>query len=93
MQTGGEVEIWVSKDGGQNWVRKRSVTDNSAQNHTYVRRPEGAKDPFYSFWADGNPKELSKSFLYFTDSKGKKVYQLPYEMNTEFAKPMPIDQP
>jgi hypothetical protein len=91
MQTGGEIEIWESKDNGQSWAKKIQVTSGSHNNHTYVRRPVNAKDPFFSFWADGNPKEFSKSYLYFSDSKGKKVYQLPYDMSAESEKPKLLD--
>ena len=37
-----------------------------------------ARDPFFAFWADGNPAKLSPSRLYFTDSTGKRVWRLPY---------------
>ena len=93
MQTGGEIEIWESKDSGNSWAMKKKVTANSTNNHTYVRRPVNAKNPFFSFWADGNPKEFSKSFLYFSDSKGERVYQLPYEMTNNFIKPKIVNQP
>ena len=92
-QTGGEVEIWNSRDEGQSWKKKKEVTASSKTNHTYVRRPVHADKTFYSFWADGNPNAFSKSFLYFSDSKGKAVYQLPYTMTTEYAKPLRIKQP
>ncbi len=92
-QTGGEIVIWESKDAGSTWKRKKSVTTNSQQNHTYVRRPENAKNPFACFWADGDPNNFSKSHLYFSDEKGKQVYQLPYDMTTEFAKPIKISTP
>ena len=89
-QTGGEVILWESKDSGKTWERKKTVTHDSRNNHTYVRRPLNAKDPFFSFWADGDPTNFSSSFLYFSDSKGKQVYQLPYKMDTEFIKPIKI---
>jgi len=92
-QTGGDVEIWGSRNSGTTWEKKKVVTKNSKQNHGYVRRPIHAKDPFFSFWADGNPKYFTTSYLYFSDSKGKHVYQLPYEMSTEFIKPISIYQP
>lgn len=92
-QTGGEVEIWESKNQGSTWIKKKVVTNNSNQNHGYVRRPVNAKNPFFSFWADGNPNDFSKSFLYFSDSKGKRVYQLPYEMKTDNIKLKPVNQP
>lgn len=86
-QTGGEIEIWESRDGGGSWGKKHTVTRQSKNNHTYVRRPVNADKSFYFFWADGNPNAFSKSFLYFSDSKGKKVFQLPYEMTTDYIKP------
>ncbi|MCG8311469.1 MAG: BNR repeat-containing protein [Cytophagales bacterium] len=92
-QTGGEVAVWESGDEGKTWKRKKQVTKNSPQNHTYVRRPVNAENPFYALWADGNPIECSKSFLYFTDAKGKRIFQLPYEMTADFAKPKQIKYP
>lgn len=90
FQTGGEVAIWESKDSGKTWKKKKTITQDSKNNNTYVRRPVNAKDPFFSFWADGDPTNFSSSFLYFSDSKGKQVYQLPYEMDTEFIKPIKL---
>ena len=89
-QTGGEVAIWQSGDSGQTWQKKRQVTANSAANHMYIRRPVNAKNPFFAFWADGDPTGFSKSFLYFAHSNGKRVWQFPYDMETEFAQPMKI---
>lgn len=89
-QTGGEIVIWESRDSGQTWKKGKQVTRNSQNNHTYVRRPVKAKDPFFCFWADGDPTNFSGSNLYFSDSKGRRVYQLPYEMNTEFMKPIKV---
>jgi hypothetical protein len=86
--TGGEVAIWESKDAGVSWKLAKQVTNQSAMNHGYVRRPVNARNPFFSFWADGNPDSFSKSFLYFSDSKGKRVYQLPYEMEENFERPI-----
>lgn len=88
--TGGEVAIWESKDAGVSWSLGKQVTNQSAMNHGYVRRPVNARNPFFSFWADGNPGSFSKSFLYFSDSKGKHVYRLPYEMEENFGRPIKI---
>ena len=85
--TGGEVGEWVSRDEGETWERRKVVTSGSPFNHSYVRRPSGALDPFYAFWADGDPRQLSESHLYFTDSGGDRVRRLPYDMATEFAAP------
>ena len=83
---GGEVVSWESRNAGKTWKRKITYTMNSPRNHTYVRRPLNAKDPFYAFWTDGNVERISKCYLYFGDSRGN-VYRLPYNMKTEFAVP------
>ena len=91
--TGGEVAIWESRDEGRSWERTARVTDKSVFNHSYVRRPVNARDPFYAFWADGNPNELSESRLYFTTSTGDRLWMLPYEMGEEFGMPIEITKP
>ena len=52
---GGEIALWISRDQGKSWKKDRQVTTGSKFNHNYVRRPLHAKDPFFAFWADGNP--------------------------------------
>jgi len=89
-QTGGELAIWESRDAGASWKLKGTITNGSKTNHSYVRRPSGAKDPFFAFWADGDPTGFSRSFLYFSDSRGKRIYKLPYEMKESFSKPINI---
>ena len=84
---GGEMALWESKNEGETWEKVRNITQNSPRNHTYARRPLKANPDFYSFWADGNTDQLSESKLYFTNQKGNKTWVLPYEMNSEFAKP------
>lgn len=91
-QTGGEVEQWISHDSGKTWKKQKSFTQESKTNHTYVRRPVSAKDPFFAFWADGDPTTFSRSHLYFSNSNGDQIYQLPYQMKDEFAKPILIDR-
>lgn len=85
--TGGEVAIWRSTDKGATWKKERDVTRASERNHSYVRRPVNAHDDFYAFWADGDADKLSPSYLYFTDKSGAQVWQLPYDMNEDFARP------
>jgi len=85
--SGGEVAIWRSENQGETWTKERDVTQNSTTNHHYVRRPVNAHDDFYAYWADGNPDELSPSYLYFTNKKGDSVWRLPYTMDEEFAQP------
>ena len=75
---GGEMVMWASKDEGKTWTRRAALTSNSELNHSYARRPLNARDPFFVFWADGNPDKLSASRLYFADSSGRKVWRLPY---------------
>lgn len=85
--TGGEMALWKSRDEGRSWIKVRDITENSPKNHSYARRPVNAQEDFYAFWADGNADRMSESRIYFTNKKGDKVWVLPYDMNTEFAKP------
>jgi len=88
--SGGEVAVWVSRDEGKTWAKERDVTRASPMNHNYVRRPVNAHPDFQAFWADGNPDTLSPSRLYFTNKAGDRVWQLPYDMAGDFAKPVEI---
>jgi len=88
FNTGGEMVLWTSKDQGKTW-KSKPMTVNSERNHSYARRPVNVHDDFYAFWADGNGREKSISRLYFSDKKGN-VYQLPTEMESDFAKPIRV---
>ncbi len=85
--TGGEMALWSTHDRGVTWQRERTITAASSFNHSYARRPARAMDPFYAFWADGDPTKLSRSHLYFCDSTGSRVHRLPYEMNEALTVP------
>jgi hypothetical protein len=85
--TGGEMALWASRDDGKSWKEERPVTQGSAYNQSYARRPEFAADPFFAFWADGDPARITPSHLYFTDSAGGHVWRLPYDMKEEFDSP------
>ncbi|MFA6563792.1 MAG: BNR-4 repeat-containing protein [Verrucomicrobiia bacterium] len=87
---GGEMCLWISGDSGKTWTMKKQITRDSPLNHNYARRPRNAHDPFYAFWADGNPDKLSESRLYFCDSTGEHVWQLPYDVTEETAAPQPV---
>lgn len=89
-QTGGEMALWTSLNQGQTWTITRQITANSLYNHTYARRPLNAKDPFFVFWADGNATNLSPSRLYFGNSAGTQVWQLPYNMPSLLATPQAL---
>lgn len=89
--TGGEVELWTSKDKGATWTKQRAVTANSPRNHSYVRRPRNAHPDFYAYWADGHANEFSESHLYFTNRDGSKVWHLPYNMTEDYATPTLIE--
>ena len=86
---GGEVESWISTNQGKTWKKEHEYTKDSPRNHGYCRMPLHAKDPFYTFWADGNFYNPSISYLYFGDSKGN-TYRLPYEMKSEWEKPQQV---
>jgi len=88
--TGGEIEMWVSRDEGATWARDRVLTSGSPRNHGYARRPRHADAAFHTYWADGNPDALSPSYLYFTDRTGKQVWRLPYTMPEATAAPEPL---
>lgn len=88
--TGGELEMWESRNDGKTWGKTRQITVNSTRNHTFARRPLNAKDPFFVFWADGNTDEMSKSVLYFGESSGERYWKLPYNMEDEFAEPIEV---
>ncbi|EMI20321.1 putative secreted protein [Rhodopirellula maiorica SM1] len=90
---GGEVVLWESRNQGGSWVKKRQVTSNSPKNHNYIRQPLKAKDPFFVFWADGDPTRMSTSQLYFADRSGQNVWRLPYQMTDDFAEPELVASP
>ena len=83
---GGEVVRWRSSDQGRTWIKEAELTSGSTNNQTYMRRPWHAHDGFYCFWADGNPDKISRSYLYFCTKDGT-VYRMPYDMDSEWAKP------
>ncbi len=89
-QAGGEIVMWKSNDNGDSWTREKTVTKNSKYNQTYMRKSLNARDPFFYFWADGDSTQLSRSCLYFSDLKGKRVYQMPYDLTEELTKPTPV---
>ena len=84
---GGEVVQWKSTDHGKTWTRAKQLTQNSPRNHNYIRKVVNGQDPFYYFWADGDPGKLSPSHMYFGNSKGN-VWELPYVMTKEAEKPV-----
>ena len=88
---GGEMIVWTSQDQGQTWQRLKRLTHNSPRNHTYARRPLDAQPDFYALWADGNARQPSESYLYFTNQRGEHVWRLPAKMKGDFAKPEMVD--
>lgn len=91
--TGGEIELWESRDEGKTWNKIRQMTMNSERNHKFARRPVNAKDPFFVFWTDGNPEGMSISKLYFGESAGERYWMLPYDMEEEYAEPVEVRKP
>ena len=87
--TGGEMVVWESHNEGATWKKTKTLTENSARNHSYARRPLYAHKDFYAFWADGNASEFSRSQLYFSNKKGD-VFLLPYQMENNIEKPIPL---
>lgn len=89
-RTGGEIAMWESADAGKTWNMAKQLTHDSKRNHGYVRRPVNAADPFFAYWADGDADNFSPSHLYFCDSEGKTVTELPYDME---GSPMVVRTP
>jgi hypothetical protein len=87
---GGEIEAWESGDQGVTWKKTNDTTKNSPRNHGYVRRVWGGKDPFSVFWGDGNPDKIGPSHLYFGSADGTRVWELPYDMAGDSAKPVEV---
>ena len=44
-----------------------------------------------SYWADGDPTNLTPSQLYFGNSDGTQVFQLPYDMTGPTAIPQQVE--
>ena len=84
---GGEMVMWTSLDQGATWKRVKQLTHDSPRNHTYARRPLNAHPDFYALWADGNARQPSESYLYFTNQRGDHVWRLPPSMTEDFAAP------
>lgn len=85
-QTGGEMVLWDSVDQGRTWEPRREVTEDSEANHGYARRALEGTDPFYAFWADGDPTEFGPSRLHMGDSEGR-YWQYPYTMTQDRETP------
>jgi hypothetical protein len=85
--TGGELALWESADRGLTWKKTRTLTHDSARNHTYPRRPLNARPEFYALWADGDARKPSESSLYFTNREGDAVWRLPTLMTGDSARP------
>lgn len=85
--TGGDIEVWESRDEGKTWTKIRALTSNSQYNHSFVRRPVNAHPDFYAIWADGNPFKPSTSRLYFTNKAMDKIWILPEKMKSDFEAP------
>ncbi len=79
---GGEMEAWVSSDQGLTWVKESTITQSSLRKHGYARLAQDAADPFFVFWADGNPEAFTEVHLHFASSDGR-VWELPYNFESE----------
>jgi len=86
---GGEIAIWQSSDRGGKWEKLTTITRNSEQSHSYVRRPLNFQNPFCFFWSDGDSHKFSRSELYFGNFEGE-IWKLPYSMRNDYEKPIKI---
>jgi hypothetical protein len=88
--TGGDMEMWASRDQGATWQKVKVLTHSARYNHTYARKPVNAAPEFYALWADGSPVEPTPSSLYFATKDGK-VFRLPERMTGATAKPVTVE--
>lgn len=88
--TGGEMELWVSKNEGADWEKSHELTKNSIRNNSYPRRPMYADKDFFAYWVDGDAENISQSILYFTNEKCDKIWVLPYNMKKDSERPVRI---
>jgi len=86
-RTGGDMELWTSRDEGATWRRHAQLTHGGRFNHTFARQPLHAHDDFHAFWADGDVHGESESALYFTDRLGTAVWRLPRTMRGAMGRP------
>ncbi len=85
---GGEMETWRSTDQGVTWTKVKTLTRESPRKHGYARIPQDTSDPFFAFWADGNPEAKTEVHLYFGNGDGTQYWELPYDMTTDTATPV-----
>ncbi len=89
--TGGEMEMWTSRNQGRTWKRAKVLTKDSPRNHSYARKPLHAHPEFYAIWADGNPLAPSLSQVHFATRDGS-VFTLPERMTAMEEAPLPSRQ-
>jgi len=89
--TGGDMVMWLSHNHGDTWERFKTLTHLGPRNMTYAREPIDARDDFYAFWADGDPRNVSESRLYFTNKTGDHVWELPEHMAGDMGKPTIVE--
>jgi len=85
--TGGQMEMWTSRDHGAHWEKLKALTHDEKLNHSYARQPLAAHPQFYAFWANGDTHRPSESALFFTDRDGTSAWRLPGKMDSDAAKP------
>jgi rhamnogalacturonyl hydrolase YesR len=90
--TGGEMEMWTSRNQGKTWKKVADLTAASPRNHSFARGPVNAHPDFYAFWADGDALKKSESHLYFATRAGK-VFRLPRRFEGDSATPEPLKTP
>jgi BNR repeat-containing family member len=83
---GGEMVLWTSRDQGAAWSRARTLTQGSARNHGYARKPLGAHPGLYAIWADGDARQPSRSVVHIATRDGD-VSALPERISAVSALP------
>lgn len=67
-EDGGNIEEWLSEDGGESWVPNRTLTGDRL-NHNHVKVVAGGQPGFRAFWSYGDPRTAGPAVLKFLDEE------------------------
>ncbi len=82
---GGDVEEWVSTNGGQSWRKRSNLTTNSQYSHNFIRTVYNSAPEFRAFWGYGDSLKGTKrkantdgktSELFFYGSNNPKAQKI-----------------
>lgn len=65
-EDGGQIEEWLSEDGGESWSLSRTLTSDPFNNN-HVKVTRGGRPGFRAFWSYGDPRSGSGARVRFLD--------------------------